>query len=89
MRDIGKYLAIGAQIVAYILAAILIVQMIKTLRGGSWNTEDLILIMMSVNLTLTFGMGGYLFRLNNKISAVDKKIHGHIEWHKGRESREE
>ena len=84
MRDIGKILFTLAQIIAYIIAAIIIMQMIKKLAGGSWEIEDIILALVILNLTITFGIGGYLIHLNNKIAGVDRKIHGHIEWHKGK-----
>ncbi|MEK6878744.1 MAG: hypothetical protein AABY22_04005 [Nanoarchaeota archaeon] len=77
--DIWEILSIIAQIVAYILAIIVIVQIIKLLFGGSWKIEDVILTLLVVNITLTFGVMGYLMKLNSV-------IHGHIEWHKGRDS---
>lgn len=81
-----KALATIAQIVAYILAALLAFQIIKKLAGGSWEIEDIILGLVILNLTITFGIGSYLIHMNNKIASVDRKIHGHIEWHKGKDS---
>lgn len=43
MNDIWKTLSIIAQIVAYILAIIVIVQIIRLVLGGSWEKEDIIL----------------------------------------------
>ncbi len=70
-----------AQIGAYILAVILIIQIIRAILGGTWEVEDIILALLIFNLTITFGIGGYLISLNNKIS-------GHLGWHKGKELTE-
>ncbi len=70
--------SIVAQLIAYILAVILIIQLIRAILGGTWAVEDIILALLVLNLTVTFGIGGYLISLNNKIS-------GHLGWHKGRE----
>ncbi len=85
MKDRGRKLAIIAQIIVYILAVIIIIQIIKKLTGNSWTTEDVILSLVVVNLTLAFGLGGYIIHLGNKIASVDRKLHGHIEWHRGRD----
>ena len=85
MKDIGKKIAIIGQIVFYIFAAIAIYQIIRKLTGGSWAAEDIILSIVMINLTMTFGIAGYMINLNNKIASVDRKIHGHIEWHKGKD----
>ncbi len=88
----NKYqtLFIGSQIVAYILAIIIIYQIIKKLLGGSWQVEDVILSLLVLNITLTFGAVGYMVgmnsKLNSKIARLDIKLHGHLEWHKGREN---
>ena len=89
MRDIAEKLFIAAQIFAYILAVIVIIQIIRAIFGGTWIVEDIMLAGIVLNIILTFGMLGYLInlstQLNNGISKVDAKIHGHIEWHKGRD----
>jgi len=85
--DYYDLIFIISQIFAYILAIIIVIQIIKIIFGGSWATEDVILALVVLNITLTFGLWGYLFRvnsnLNSKIASVDKKLHGHIEWHRG------
>lgn len=73
--------SIIAQVIAYILAVILIIQIVRAILGGTWAVEDLILALLIFNLTLTFGIGGYLISLNKKIS-------GHLGWHKGRNPTE-
>ena len=85
MKDLGKKIAIIGQIVFYIFAAVTIFQIIKKLVGGSWASEEVIVSIIMMNLTTTLGIAGYLIHLNNKIAGGDKKLHGHIEWHKGRE----
>ncbi|MEK6839562.1 MAG: hypothetical protein AABX72_01360, partial [Nanoarchaeota archaeon] len=89
MKDIGKIVAIIGQILFYILSAIAIYQVIKKLSGGSWSIEEVILTLLAINITMTLGLMGYLMymngSLNNKIAGVDKKLHGHIAWHKGKE----
>jgi len=70
--------SIIAQVIAYILAIILIIQIVRAILGGTWAVEDIILALLIFNLTITFGIGGYLISLNNKIS-------GHLGWHKGKE----
>ncbi len=73
--------SIIAQVVAYILAIILIIQIVRAILGGTWAVEDIILALLIFNLTITFGISGYLISLNNKIS-------GHLGWHKGKELTE-
>lgn len=87
MKDIMRWIIIIAQIFAYILAIILIVQLWKSLMGGTWAVEDVILAFVALNITLTFTILGYILGLNNKIAKVDSKIEGHISWHRGQESR--
>ncbi len=87
MAEIYETLSIIAQIFAYILAIIIIYQIIKILIGGSWEIEQVILAFVIVNLTITFTLGGYLIHLQNKISEVDKKPHGHFQWHEGKDSQ--
>ena len=81
--EINELLSIIAHIIAYVLAGVLIVQLVRYLLGGTWSIEDIILGLVILNLTITFSIGGYLLHLNNKIAVVDKRIHGHFEWHRG------
>ena len=85
-----QMMVIIAQVFAYILSAIIIYQIIQKLLGGSWQIEEAILSLVVLNITLTFTLAGYMVgmqnRLNNKISKIDTKLHGHLEWHKGREN---
>lgn len=78
-----RAVTIGAFILSYILAIIVIIQILRILFGGSWSVEAVILALMAVNITLTFSIVGFLFHINDKVANIDKKIHGHIEWHRG------
>jgi len=71
-----KWLKISAQVLFYIMAAILIFQIIKVILGGSWTIENVILALVIANLTLTVTLMGMVYQVNNKVS-------GHIGWHKG------
>ncbi len=82
-RSFSEVITIIAFIVSYILAIIVIIQILRILFGGSWAVEEVILALVVLNITLTFGIGGYLFHLSGKIATVDRKLHGHIEWHRG------
>lgn len=81
--ELNELISIVAQIAAYILAVIVFIELVKYLIGGTWVIEDIILGLVVINLTITFGIGGYLIHLSDKISRVDKKVHGHLEWHRG------
>ena len=87
----NKIVIIVAQIFAYILAIILIIQLWKSLVGGTWAVEDVILAFVVFNLTATFTMFGYLMyvhvNLSNKISKIDAKIESHVSWHRGHDSK--
>lgn len=72
----GGLIAFVGQLLAYILAVILVIQILKFIFGGSWEIEEVILALVIFNLTITFGVGGYLISLNNKVS-------GHFGWHRG------
>jgi len=76
VSDFGEFLSIAGQIIAYILVLILVVQILRTLFGGTWEIENIILAIVIFNLTISFGMGRYLIHINNKISTVDKKCMG-------------
>ena len=80
MKNVLKWVIIIAQIFAYILAGILIVQLWKSLGGGTWQVENVMLALLILNLTLTFGLYG-------KIAKVNTKIEGHISWHRGNENK--
>lgn len=54
--------------------------------SGSWAIEDAILALVILTLTLCFGIMDYLININNRISKVERMIHGHIKWHKGKNS---
>ena len=84
-KDIGQIFYIVSQILAYILAAILIIQLLRLIFGGSWAVEEVILALVIFNLIMSFGIGGYLIHVNNKIAKVDSKFTGHFGWHKGKE----
>ena len=87
MKDMMKWIIIIAQIFAYILAIILIVQLWKSLVGGTWAVEDVILAFVMFNITLTLTILGYVISLNNKVARIDTKIESHISWHRGHDSK--
>lgn len=74
--DFYEIIFIISQIFAYILAAIIVFQIIKIIFGGSWSVEEAILALVVLNITVTFGL--YM-----KIANIDKRLHGHFEWHRG------
>ncbi len=88
MKDILESLSIAAQISAYILGIIAAIQIIKIILGGSWVIEDVILALVILTVTICFGIMGYFININNRISKVEKIVHGHIQWHRGKEFRE-
>lgn len=85
--DFGEFIAIIGQVIAYVIAIILVVQILRYIFGGTWEIEEIILALVIFNLTVTFGIGGYLIHLNSKISEVNTKIEGHFGWHKGKDSK--
>lgn len=88
MSDFAELIARIALITASLLAIVVIIQLFRAIFGGTWAIEEIILALVILNLTVTFGVGGYLISLNNKISTVKTKIIGHLEWHKGRDHKE-
>jgi len=95
LKSIYEIIAITAQIIAYIMAIIIIIQIIRFIFGGSWEAQDIVVSLLILNITMIFGLGGYLIQsshntnskisnLNNKIFDVDKKISSHIAWHQGK-----
>lgn len=59
-------------------------QIVKILLGGSWGVEDAILALVVLNITITFGS---LIHSNSRLSKLESKLHGHIEWHRGKDSK--
>jgi len=84
-KDFGSVIFIFSLIVVLVFAIILIIQIFKIIFGGSWRIEDVILALVVFNLTICFGIGGYLINLNNKILNVNTKLQGHLSWHRGKE----
>lgn len=77
--DIWEALGIIGQLIAYIFGIVVIVQIVRILVGRSWEVEDAILALMVLNISLSFGIMGYLIKLTST-------IYGHIQWHKGRDN---
>lgn len=82
--NVWQILSIVAQTLAYILGVVIIIQIARLIFRGSWMIEDAILALAI--LTLCFGIMGYLININDRISKVERMIHGYIEWHKGKNS---
>lgn len=61
-----------------ILAVVIIYQLIKIIFGGSWDAQDIITTLVILNITISFTIMSYL----NKLTKI---IHGHIQWHKGKD----
>ncbi len=69
-----------ALIAALIMGIIVIIQLWRAIFGGTWPLEGIVIALLVLNLTMTFN-------LVNKISKIDKKVHGHMEWHRGTDRR--
>ena len=86
--ELHKKLFIISQIFVYFLGLIIIIQLLRLIFGGSWKPEDVILAILTINITVTLTIGGYLFYANNsllnKMHQLDKRLYGHMEWHKGK-----
>ena len=87
MADFGERWFTIAQFVAYFIALLLIIQLLRKIFGGSWAIEDIILALVILNLTLTFSISSYLIHINTKIAKVEHKVYGHLEWHRGKEHK--
>jgi len=57
----------------------LVIEVIRKIFGGSLGNEQLIIALLVANLSYSF----YLKESNNKI---DKKLTGHIAWHKAKDT---
>jgi hypothetical protein len=78
MENLEDKLENGILIFALILGAIIIYQIIRILLGGSWSIEQAILTLIVINVSISLWIAKIVFK-------VDKKLHGHIQWHKGKE----
>lgn len=87
MSDFAELLSTIAQVIAYVLAILVVIQLVRAILGGTWAIEDIILALVILNLTVTFGVSGYLIHMNDKISKVETKVVGHIQWHKGKDEK--
>jgi len=79
MGNTIKTISTIALVFAIILSVIIIIQLIKTLLGGSWDAQDIIVALVILNITISFMIMGHLNHLS-------KRIHGHIQWHRGRDN---
>ena len=57
-----------------------IFELIKKILGGSLKFEELITTLVVINI-------GYSFYLTKMVGGIDKKLSGHIGWHKGRDRK--
>ncbi|HLC85813.1 MAG TPA: hypothetical protein VJG30_00810 [Candidatus Nanoarchaeia archaeon] len=91
MSKTMRTLILIAQTAAYLIAGIILFQIIKYLLGGIWPIEEIILAFTIFNLTAIFGLLGYIININSnlskRMSSVDKNLHGHMEWHRGNDNR--
>ena len=78
MKNFEEKLMTGILIFSLILGTIVIYQIIRILFGGSWNIEQAILTLVVINISISLWVAKMIFK-------VDKKLHGHIQWHKGKE----
>ncbi len=78
-NKIMSIIQIIASILFFILAVLIVYQIVRSIIGGSWTTENIIVSLVILNLTTTLILIGYIYKLNNKISA-------HLGWHKGYEN---
>ncbi len=89
MKNFKEKIMVGTLIFALILGTITIYQIIKILIGGSWESEQALFALVCLNISMTFGLFIYtskgFTKINTKLHKVDKKLHGHILWHKGKE----
>ncbi|MBI4440063.1 hypothetical protein HY638_03760 [Candidatus Woesearchaeota archaeon] len=76
-------IAIIAQAVAYVIAIVVIIQIVRLIFGGSWEIENVILALVVLNITLTFGLVGYVMGISSKMFSVNTRLEKHIGWHKG------
>ena len=83
-------MAIIVQVIFYIFSVIVIIQMLRFIFGGSWETQDIVVSLLMLNIMVTFSLNNRLnnniSNLNNKLFQVDKKITSHLAWHQGKDN---
>ncbi len=82
---IWKILFYVGNTITIVLGIIVIYQIMRILLGGSWSIEEVILSFIIANFTTTLVIIGWIINIHGKIANVDKKLHGHLEWHKARD----
>lgn len=75
---ISKIITIVVLILSYILALIVIYQVTKAIFGGTWPTENILVVLAILNLTATLSMMGLLMDTRSKLYEL-------IGWRKGYE----
>jgi hypothetical protein len=87
MRRFLSAATVVALLLAWVLGIIVVFEMLRFLFGGSWTVEELILGILTLNLSLTIGTAGYLVRGQNglalRIGRIDAKFERHLGWHRG------
>jgi len=79
---IGSYknlISIGTIIMVGV-AIIIVYQILRAIFGGTWTGEDIIIILVIFNLTITMTLSGIMMDTRNK-------LFGHFGYHKGLEQR--
>jgi len=73
------------KIIGYVLLLLFLIYLLyelgKKVLGGSLGFEELVIALLIANL-------GYSFYMRESINKLDRKISGHIGWHKGKESKD-
>ena len=81
-----EFLELIAQIFFYIFALIVAYQILRAIFGGTWDTQDIVIALMILNLTATFTIVGYIIYLHTRISNVNMKLERYIGQQEGKNS---
>jgi len=75
----------------FIFLLYVIFELIRKIIGGSLMFEELITTFIVINIGYSFYLSRHLARnmgsIKDSIHHIDKKISGHIEWHKGKDEK--
>ena len=76
---------------AFVIFVIFVIyQMMRSILGGSWQLESIIVVLLGANLGYSFYLTRHIGNVDSKLTKhlgdINSKISEHMGWHKGKEN---
>ena len=62
-------------------------ELLRKILGYSLDFEELVTILLVANIGYSFYHSHTLIKIKDSVNKIDKKLSGHIGWHKGKNEK--